>query len=584
MYLKLLNFIICTGLCFQVFSRSGTELYLNVIKFGATGNGITDDYSAIQTAIDSAKSTGATVYFPAGVYNTSDTLKVGDGVTLLGEGTGATSTSTPYHGSIIKNTASDLCILITGQNSTISNLTIYNNENTGGGDGVMVLANNENVESVIFKSVLIYGFTEGTGLNLEAINSGGISYCSFYDLRVRHAKTGILINQDATSFINSNSFFHGVISGGGFDYCLRILSGNNNIFNGLIMEPYTSTYGHLIVEGGEIIGNNMRIEGTQQLDSVPLVEFKSGTANSIISGTYGGGLTLDYGDNTIAFKSGKYTGFKDSGLNLFVNSSFHGLTNNTVPFWTFETTTGITLEVLDPVFEPNNKVIKITIPPSSSTYFKPSSSYLQEIYEASQYDQVSFGAYIKTDSKNAVTTTCKSPTGVNTGSYHTGNGSWEFISMNSLVNRTAGYDAKFYLSNPSSSTSLVVYLSVPTLNFGNSLNTLTSAPLLSSGGIMTGTLTSGMVETTISSSFIVLPKDGNLFEINGTNTISRINHLTADRFIKGTVVTLIFNDASTNVTNSGYIILLKGYTSQVNSTLTLVSLGNGTWRELDRNE
>ena len=92
-----------------------------------------------------------------------------------------------------------------------------------------------------------------------------------------------------------------------------------------------------------------------------------------------------------------------------------------------------------------------------------------------------------------------------------------------------------------------------------------------------------MVEVSPSGPFITLPKDGNIFVINGTPTITRINYLLADRFPKGTVIHLLFNSSGANVTSSAYISLKSGFTSTSNSSLTLVSNGDGTWRELNRN-
>lgn len=48
----------------------------NVVDFGATGNGTTDDRAAIQAAIDAAEVAGGIVHFPDGSYSTSATLTV----------------------------------------------------------------------------------------------------------------------------------------------------------------------------------------------------------------------------------------------------------------------------------------------------------------------------------------------------------------------------------------------------------------------------------------------------------------------------------------------------------------------------
>ena len=51
---------------------------VSVLTYGAKGDGTTNDTAAIQSAIDHAKTTGAQVFFPSGVYRVSQlTLRVG---------------------------------------------------------------------------------------------------------------------------------------------------------------------------------------------------------------------------------------------------------------------------------------------------------------------------------------------------------------------------------------------------------------------------------------------------------------------------------------------------------------------------
>lgn len=66
-----------------------SSLYFNVkdTAYGATGNGSTDDTTAIQTAIAAAAVIGGTVYFPPGTYMVSASLIINaDNVRLLGSG------------------------------------------------------------------------------------------------------------------------------------------------------------------------------------------------------------------------------------------------------------------------------------------------------------------------------------------------------------------------------------------------------------------------------------------------------------------------------------------------------------------
>lgn len=74
------------------------SLPYNVRDYGAYGDGVHDDTTAIQAAINAVPADGGTVYFPAGIYNITSGLTVGNGssagpssihnVFLRGDGTG----------------------------------------------------------------------------------------------------------------------------------------------------------------------------------------------------------------------------------------------------------------------------------------------------------------------------------------------------------------------------------------------------------------------------------------------------------------------------------------------------------------
>jgi hypothetical protein len=383
--------------------------------------------------------------------------------------------------------------------------------------------------------------------------------------------------------VNSNSFYHGVISGGGFDYCVRIAGGNNTILNALVMEPYVSTYGHLVVESGEIVGSNIRIEGVKQPATVPLIEFKINTYNSYITGTYSGGLTIDRGDNFIDLRTGKSLDAVNPGFNLFMNAALHGLTNNRLPYWELSDTT-VVLESLQPEILARQQVLKITIPPGKNVSIRPGADYLPIVLPGFKYDHCNFGAYLKTNRPGKVYTTMRSPTGLLTGLPHAGDSSWAFIGMTGRTNRVGSYNPEFVFDNRGEISSLIVFMTTPTLTFGSVSPQLQAGCMNSSGGIMTGTLSTNLQSVTVPvSGFLILQKDGNVFEITGTQTLNRINESVHDRFPKGTIITLLFNSDGMIVSNNAYLKLKSSFVSTANSSLTLISLGNGIWRELNRN-
>jgi len=89
----------------------------------------------------------------------------------------------------------------------------------------------------------------------------------------------------------------------------------------------------------------------------------------------------------------------------------------------------------------------------------------------------------------------------------------------------------------------------------------------------------------------LLPKnEGNIFmmDVSGVKpgrSIRRINHHTADRFPKGAVVTLMFEEPGTKVIHNGYIELKddQSFVSTTRSSLTLMASGGASWVEVSRN-
>ena len=563
-------------------SLPGRRFGLVVTDFGATGDGATDDTDAFETAIDSAAQTGGSVLIPAGIYQISQTLTLPDGVRMRGEGMGSELLQTPYNGSLLRFTGSGEAINIKGSAAGLEDLALLDQSNGGASAGIRVLANNDLVENVFLSNVLISNFTNGTGLMLRARNNGGIAYGTFYNVRVRNAKHGYQIYQDAGSFINSNSFYNGVISGGGFKYGIRIRGGNNNVFNGTVIEPPESQSGHLVVENGEIQGKQIRVEGTQQDPDVPLILFADSTSNSTLTGTYAGGLTLDKGNNFINMKSGKAIHFRNASTNLFRNAAFIS-SDSLLPTDWMVSGAGVTTRVLAPELTPLHQVVKITVPAGVTATFEPEAKSVPGIGTLPLYGQVNFGFYVKTTTGGIVFAGTNAPAGYTTSQAHSGSGEWEFVGMNAAVNLAQPQQFELLVQNTTGSAT-EVYVTTPTLSYGNQLPVLDPAPLTPAGGQLYGMLSYSLVSaSTPANGFLVLPQTANYFNITNNTTILRINHSGPDRFPRGSVITLLFDVPGTNVTSSAYLNLKGGFTSVANGSLSLLSLGDGTWREVGRN-
>ena len=561
----------------------GERFGLIVTDFGAVGDGETDDTDAFEMALDSANIIGAKVFVPNGIYKITRTLLIKDGVSLIGEGMGSDPLETPYNGSLIWYFGNQFAIKVIGHNTRLRDLVIRDKSEETANGGVLIEANGRLVESVNFKDILISGFVGGTALKLKAINAGGIAYNSFNNVRVRHGHIGIHIIQDKTSFVNSNTWNHCLVSGGGFKYGLLVDGGNNNNFHGLIIEPYSSTHGHFYVKEGQVYCSEIRIEGVQQDETIPLIFFKRNTKNSTLTGVYAGGLTLDKGNNFINMKSGKAIHYMNSSFNKFMNATFFTPDHLGIPDW--DLTGEIDgMEILSPELTDDHNVLKITVPAGGSARLEPSALSRPLIKDLPLYDQVNFGFHVKTNAPNLAFAFTNATNGWTRSTFHSGSDEWEFVGMNALIDRAQQGRFALQIEN-SSGSDQDIYITTPTLNFGNQLPTLDQQPLFSSGGQLYGLLIDAFSTVEIpNDGFLDLPLNANYFEVNGTTNIYRVNYLTANRFPRGSVITLLFNEEGVGVASSGYLLLKSGYTSVVNSSLTLMSNGNGTWREVNRNE
>jgi len=561
----------------------GTRFGLIVTDFGAVGDGETDDTDAFEAALDSAAITGCKVFVPVGIYKITRTLIVKDGVSIIGEGSGSDPLETPYNGSLIWYFGNGYAIKIKGHNTRVEDVVFRDKSDGEAKGGISIKANGRLVESVHLSEILISGFIEGTGLQLKSKNEGGITYCSFDNVRVRHGKIGIHIVEDETSFVNSNSWNNCQVSGGAFDYGVYVQGGNNNNFNGLIVEPYTSNKGHFYIKKGQVYGAEIRIEGAQQEETVPLIYFASNTKNSTLTGVYAGGLTIDKGNNFINMKSGRAIHYKNSSFNKFLNASFFSPDGITIPDWDLDGDYA-NLMVLEPELTDRHNVLSIEIPPGGELRLEPSPLARPKIKDLTIYDQVNFGFHVKANAPNLVHSFTNAVDGWTRSTFHSGGGEWEFVGMNSAVDRDQQGRFVLRIENNTGSPQ-EIQISTPTLTFGNQLPTLDEPPLFSSGGQLYGLLIEAFGEVEIpTDGFLDLPLSANYFEVNGTNKLYRINHLTANRFPRGSVITLLFNNPGTSVYKSGYLNINGNLETSENSSLTLISNGNGTWREISRNQ
>jgi len=162
----------------QVSSATSSGLFYNVKGYSATGDGTTDDTTAIQNAINAANTAGGgTVYFPKGTYLCNGLVTYGN-ITLMGSGWGSVLHQ--------KTAAADGTYLISvnpgsgGSSDPTTNqkgITIQNLQLLGNSTETFTqyvhLVNLNAVSDVTVQGCLFKGF-RGDGLYLGSGNSGGL--------------------------------------------------------------------------------------------------------------------------------------------------------------------------------------------------------------------------------------------------------------------------------------------------------------------------------------------------------------------------------------------------------------------------
>jgi len=179
--------------------------YISVKDFGAVGNNVANDVTAIQAAINAAASlpasggssglggiSGATVYFPSGVYRINSGITIPDGVKLVGSGERATVIKYYGSGSAVANPTPGTRIGKIG----IMEMTIKD-EGTG-----TIGLDLDSVSYSEFQSLWIDGFD--TAVKINSPTSGWSVYNRFYNVTANLCTTGYWLTGTSS---NAHSFY-----------------------------------------------------------------------------------------------------------------------------------------------------------------------------------------------------------------------------------------------------------------------------------------------------------------------------------------------------------------------------------------
>ena len=160
--------------------------YFNVQNYGAVGDNVTDDTTAIQAALTAAAAStivenstrinkGASVYFPAGVYVVSSQLTVPARVKIYGDGPGGvlSSRDSSAGASVIRGTFNGTIINAPNDRFTLSNIGVFGPFVSGDTSSVCIKVGPTNANQYTLEHIWVEGCYDGLivdGAGIAALN------------------------------------------------------------------------------------------------------------------------------------------------------------------------------------------------------------------------------------------------------------------------------------------------------------------------------------------------------------------------------------------------------------------------------
>jgi hypothetical protein len=234
---------------------------LNVLDYGAVGDGVTDDTAAIQAAVDAAEANrNNEIVFPVGTYVIAGTITIHGGIRLIGQGAMGAQVA---QGVVLSHKADSVNMLVWDGDSTTSafgiggglfNVQCVKYSGYSGGDAIKLVATDDSHRPGEFtiENVLVWkgdGGVWGRGLHVDGTAANTPGSKGVRSIKIDKLRVGDCSSDNEYIYLNQAvhvvSEYLQIDTGSGTGTCGMTVDADsdNIILNGLILN------GNLIIGG-----------------------------------------------------------------------------------------------------------------------------------------------------------------------------------------------------------------------------------------------------------------------------------------------------------------------------------------------
>lgn len=290
--------------------QTKTEHIISVKEYGATGNGITDDTSSIQLAIDEANKKGRKVFIPKGIYVIKEPIVL-NGCSIVGEPGNIFNEK----GTVIKCLTNDFTAIKQGSTAVadimfnVANILVMNAKV---GFEFNYCINSE------FKQ--LYAKNCDIGFKLGDSSAVGSMFCKFNGFYTDSCRVGVESN--SKDYFNNNEFNNGFIQGTEYAMLLKVVGGYGavgNVFNNVEFRSQTGR-GIVLTSTLNTVFNSCYFECGGY--SIYATDYSSITVNNCTYALYKSNNAFN--DKNIIYSVGGYQMLVNGGI-VFLDENYNNI-------------------------------------------------------------------------------------------------------------------------------------------------------------------------------------------------------------------------------------------------------------------